>query len=109
LADTDFQVAKTLDSATLNTTIGVRDVLSGSSFNLDVAMSWTGSGDVTREPNHFHLRSPGLIVNGYSFGASRDAVASGTVIDPVTNTNFTSGPSLFAGIISAISGQVAIS
>jgi hypothetical protein len=108
LADAGFQVAATLDSATLNTTIGVLDLESGSSFNVDVAMSWTGSGDVTREPNQFHLRSPGLIVNVYSVGASRDAVASGTVIDPVTNTNFTPGPSLFAGIFSSISGQVAI-
>jgi hypothetical protein len=108
LADADFQVAATLDSATLNTTIAVRDLVSDSTFYVDVAVSWTGSGDVTREPNQFHLRSPGLIVNHYSVGASRDAVASGTVIDPVTNTNFTPAPSLFAGIFSAISGQAAI-
>jgi hypothetical protein len=108
LADPEFQVAPSLDSATLNTTIGVVDLESGSSFNVSVAMSWTGSGDVTREPTHIHFGSPGFIFNGHSNGASRDADASGAVIEPVTNTNFTPGPSLFAGILSAMSGEVIV-
>ena len=106
LADPEFQVAPSLDSATLNTTIGVVDLESRSSFNVNVAMSWTGSGDVTREPTHLHFGSPGFIFNGHSIGASRDADASGTMIDPVTNTNFTPVPSLSAGIFSAMDGQV---
>ena len=60
LAEAEFQVARSLDSATLNTTIGVFEFESGSSFNVDVAMTWTGSGNVTREPNHLHFGSPGV-------------------------------------------------
>jgi hypothetical protein len=52
LADPDFQVIGPLTSATLDTTIEVFDFVSSSSFNVDVAMTWTGTGDVNRKKHH---------------------------------------------------------
>jgi hypothetical protein len=106
LADPDFQVLGQINSATLNTTMEVFDFVSFSSFNVDVDLTWTGTGAVSRSNSHFHFQSPGFIVNGHFNGASRFAVASGSV--SAMDTNFTPDPSMFGQIISAKSGQVII-
>lgn len=105
LADPDFQVLGPLTSATLDTTIEVFDFVSSSSFNVDVAMTWTGTGDVNRENSNGHLELPGLIVNSHFSGAHRLADASGVVTNGV---NFTPNPSFRAEISSVISGSVFI-
>jgi hypothetical protein len=105
LADPDFQVLGPLTSATLDTTIEVFDFVSSSSFNVDVAMTWTGTGDVNRENITDHFELPGLIVNSHFNGAHRLADASGFVTNGV---NFTPNPSFRAEINSLIAGSVFI-
>jgi hypothetical protein len=105
LADPDFQVIGPLTSATLDTTIEVFDFVSSSSFSVDVAMTWTGTGDINRENSSGHFELPGLIVNSHFSGAHRLADASGFVTSGV---NFTPNPSFRAEISSVISGSVFI-
>jgi hypothetical protein len=105
LADPDFQVNEPLTSATLNTTIGVFDFVSSSSFNVDVGMTWTGTSNVNRENVNGHFELPGLIVNSHFSGAHRLAEASGFVTNGV---NFTPNPSFRAEISSVISGSIFI-
>ena len=105
LADPDFQVIGPLTSATLDTTIVVFDFVSSSSFSVDVAMTWTGTGDVNRENITDHFELPGLIVNSHFNGAHRLADASGVVTNGV---NFTPNPSFRAEINSLIAGSVFI-
>src|SRR5262249_32672552 len=45
LAAADFQVARGLNSATLNTTVQVFDFISGNTVNVDLALNWTATGD----------------------------------------------------------------
>ena len=106
LADPDFQVSRDLTSATLNTTLLVVDSVSGSTFSVDVDLTWTGTSALSRSNSHFHFQSPGFIVNGHFNGASRFAEASGSVT--IGATNFTPGPSDFAQISSAKSGEVTV-
>jgi hypothetical protein len=107
LADADFQViGNTLDSATLNTTLGCFDYVSGGSFNVSVALTWTAIGNPVRQSGNSHFRTPGFIVNSRFSGTSRSATASGTVSDGTTN--FTPNPTSAASIGNAKSGQVVI-
>jgi hypothetical protein len=106
LADPDFQVNEPLTSATLNTTIELFDFVSSSPFNVDVGMTWTGTGDVNREIVNNHFELPGLIVNTQFIGAHRPAVASGFVTNGAVN--FTPNPSFRAEISSAMAGSVFI-
>jgi hypothetical protein len=106
LAAEDFQVAKGLNSATLNTTIQVFDFISGNTFNVDLALNWTATGDPANIKDHFHFRAPGQIENFRFSGTFRPAQASGTVSDRVTN--FTPGPTSSAETGSVKNGAVVI-
>jgi len=106
LAGPDFQVNRTLNSATLNATVNVFDFVSGASFDVDVNLTWTGAGPLARQNGHFHFQSPGCISNGSFSGTFRSATASGSVSDGATN--FTPAPSVFASIGSARSGSVTV-
>lgn len=86
LADADFQViGKKLGSAELNATLECFDFVSGSSFDGFVDVDWTPIGDPVTERRHFHLVSPGLIVNERINSTSRPAELSGSVSDGITN------------------------
>ncbi len=106
LADQDFQVIGRLESATLNATIPVVDFVSGSTFDVAVAVNWLGGGDTTQQVEHIHVRSPGFIVNGHLNGLFRPAVAFGGVI--ALGTNFTPAPAVSADIANVRTGQVMI-
>ena len=106
LADSDFQVIGKLDSATLNTTLGCFDGVSFSSFDVDVALEWTGIGNLSRSNSHNHFQSPGFIINEQFNGTFRSAEVSGSVSDGATN--FTLDLLGFGSIISAKSGTVII-
>jgi hypothetical protein len=106
LAAEDFQVAKGLNSATLNATIQVFDFISANTFNVDLAIDWTATGDSVNVKDHFHFRAPGHVENFRFSGTFRPAQAAGTVSDRVTD--FTPAPTSFAEIGSVKEGSVII-
>src|SRR5262249_8227582 len=105
LANQDFQIDRKLTSATLGPiTIPVEDTVSGSSFNLEVAMSWTGFGETARNKDRSQF-----LMSGFSFktrfdGVSREASASGTISDGTTD--YATLPLDFADIESLKIGEV---
>ena len=106
LGDPDFQITRKLTSATLSATVNVFDFVSGTSFDVDVNLAWTGAGPLSRQNGNSHFHSPGCSVNSHFNSTFRPAGASGSVSDGATN--FTPDPSLGAGMFSAKNGDVVI-
>jgi hypothetical protein len=106
LAPDAFQIDRQLTAATLTATIEVFDFVSGTSFPVEVNVSWTGFGDTFSVKDRFHLKAPGFKVNSRFDGTFRDATASGTVTDGTTN--FTPEPAVFADMGSVKQGEVDI-
>lgn len=107
LAAPDFQVFGNLESATLSATVNVFDNVSGTSFDVFVDLSWTGTASfVNRQKSHSHFDFPGCKVNSRFNLSFRPAVATGSVSDGFTN--YTPDPSLGYDIYKAKSGEVAI-
>ena len=106
LAAGEFQIDKMLTTATLNATIEVFDFDSGTSFPVDISVSWTGVGATTTQKDHFQIKGPGFTVNSRFMGTFRDATASGTVSDGTTN--FTPESAVFADMGSVKQGEVDI-
>ena len=105
LTDQEFQIDSNLGLATLKPiSIEVSDT-SGSSFNVDLALTWTGVGQLSRANGHLHFRSPGFTFNGHLSGVLRDADASGSLSDGTTS--FIQQPPEFAGIASVRFGRIA--
>ena len=91
-----FQITKKLTTATLNTSIDVFDVVSNSTFPVDISVSWTGTGTVTVSLSHNIFTAPGFRENFMSTGASRAATASGSVT--ALGTNFSPSPAVPADL-----------
>lgn len=106
LAAGEFQIDKMLTTATLDTTIEVFDEVSGTSFPVDISVSWTGVGATTTQKDHFQIHGPDFKVNSRFMGTFRDATASGTVSDGTTN--FTPESAVFADMGSVKQGEVDI-
>jgi hypothetical protein len=106
LAAGEFQIDKMLTTATLNATIEVFDEVSGTSFPVDISVSWAGFGASTTQKDHFQIHGPDFKVNSRFMGTFRDATASGTVSDGTTN--FTPEPAVFADMGSVKQGEVDI-
>ena len=106
LAPGQFQVDKQFTAATLNATIVVTDFVSGNSYPVDVSLSWVGNGDIVSTRDRVQLNEPGYSLNTRFTGTSRNAIASGTVSDGVTN--FTPRPAEFADMGSTKRGEVEI-
>jgi hypothetical protein len=102
----DFQIDKKLLSASLNTTISVTDFVSGRTFNVSVNVAWTSTSAIAHENSTFHFHTKGFTENGHFNADFRDANASGTVSDGVTN--FTPSQSVFAQTMSAKEVDVSI-
>jgi hypothetical protein len=85
VTDPNFTMSNSLRSATLNSTITVYDSNSGTSKNLDVALTWTGTGDTYRGHNSSHYQGPGYTSNYRYAGSYRDAEVSGSVTLDGTN------------------------
>jgi hypothetical protein len=103
----NFQVAKSLTSASLSATISVFDFVSGNTFNVSVNMAWTSTSTIMNEVQTFHIHTKGFTENFHLNATFRDASASGTVSNGTTN--FTPSPSVFAQIASVKVGDVTIS
>ena len=91
-----FQIKKNLTTATLNTSIDVFDVVSNSTFPVDISVSWTGTGTVTVSKIRNMFTAPGFRENFMSTGASRAATASGSVT--ALGTNFSPSPAVPADL-----------
>ena len=81
LAEQDLQISPNLDSATLNTTITVRDSVSGTSFNVSINLTWTATGPRIIENFNFRDITPGPSCNEIenALQAVRTAEATGTI------------------------------
>jgi hypothetical protein len=106
--NTTFQINNQLTSASLSATIPLFDEVSGNTFNVSVNATWTGTGPLTREIGSSHFHTKNFIENFHFNDNFRDASASGTVSDGVTN--FTPSPSVgFTQMASFKNGDVTIS
>jgi hypothetical protein len=106
LAPTEFVVDRELTSAALETTVTVTDFVSGTSFPVEMAVSWTGTGATFRQKTHSQIKTPGFMQTSRFDGTFREAAASGTVSDGTTN--FTPEPAAFAALRSVKEGAVTI-
>jgi len=106
LSEPEFQIQGNLGSATLDTTILMTDAFSGTTFNADVDVTWTGVGELDHEAGGSHFEGPGIISNTHANNASRGAVAAGTVSDG--STNLIPSPSVSASMVSAMNGTVTV-
>ncbi len=108
-----FTSDNSLKSATLNGTFTVNDYQSGNDNSsgttktVDVALTWTGTGDTFRGNSHSHSQGPGYTSNYRSVGAYRDAQVSGSVT--LDGTNLISNLSSYGSLNSSNSGSVQIS
>ncbi|MEO7839312.1 MAG: hypothetical protein ABIU06_08180 [Anaerolineales bacterium] len=104
LAESDFQVSKKLESAGLNTTVTVFDYLSGSSYNVSVALTWSAISPIGRQTSQYHYQFAGCHQKYHSNGTFRFAQVSGSVSDGVTD--FAVSPFSDATISSVKTGSV---
>ena len=106
LAPDDFVIDKQLNEATLNTTMVVDEFLTGTTFPVDINVSWTGVGPATTVKDRFKIREPGFKLNSRFMGTFRLAEASGTVSG--LGMNFTPEPAFFAQMGNVKTGDVLI-
>ena len=85
LAGPDFQASRKLDSAGLNTTVTVFDYLSGASYDVSVALTWTAISPLGRQTSQSHYQFAGCHQKYHSNGTFRFAQVSGSVSDGITD------------------------
>ena len=104
----EFSTNPAVREATLTGTIPLRCTSStGVTFvNAVVNMTWTGTGEADRSVNNNHFDFGDLIMNTQFRGATRDAVATGTVL--LNGVNVTPNPSVRGEIVSETSHQVTV-
>lgn len=107
LSKGELQISKTLGTATLNTTVSVFDEISETNLDLDVSLSWTATGPLTRDKDNVQIHTPGCITNSHFRGRTRIAEAWGNV--SAGSTNFTPGTSVRSTYLTSVhSGIVTI-
>ena len=86
LTAAEFQVSRQLDWATLHATITVQNIDTGATFDVAVNVALVGTSDIHRDTSNTNDRYGGgcHVLNRWK-GSGRDADASGTVSDGVTN------------------------
>jgi hypothetical protein len=104
LAESDFQVSKKLESAGLNTTVTVFDYLSGASYDVSIALTWTATSPLGHQTSQSHYQFAGCHQKFHNNGTFRFAQASGSVSDGVTD--FAASPFADASISSVKTGSV---
>lgn len=85
-----------LHSAKGKAALTLHDYVSNSPVQLSLDLAWTGDGDVYRGAMHSNFRYPQYSMLTRSFGSSREAQATGTIL--VGGTNIVTGSSDFAEI-----------
>jgi len=111
LTDETFQVNKELTSASLNATVLViNDAHDLFAYDVDLALTWTGTGELVRQSDRFHFHASDFSFQSRSNGTFRDAVASGSVslAASLGDTNLTPQASMDAQIGSVKSGTLSL-
>ena len=124
--DAEARVNRRLDGATLRATLAFPSLggeagcaAQPGAGSLRINLTWTGSGDLVRRPDHYNCRGDcptlGDIANGHTLTLLRPAVATGTVTLDGTplrfgswGTNLTPEPSVDAFIAAGRGGQVIV-
>jgi hypothetical protein len=106
LSAEEFKMNRKLSAASLFTTITVQDSVGGSSFPVDVEVSWRGRGATSREIGHFHIKTHEYRSALHSNGVFREGTASGRVL--VGARNLTPEPAVFTLLGNVKTGEVAI-
>jgi hypothetical protein len=107
LAADEFQVKDRLRTATLDATVEGFEFISGTSLTIDIHVTWTGEGPISRLKERFQTSNgPGNFFMEWRDFVSRHATASGTVTDGTTN--FTPEPTDGAQLLSVKEGQLEI-
>ena len=97
-----------LTTARVTGTAPMFDSCTGASFTASVDVSWQAFGPTSTFFDSNHFRSPGFSVNSHSKGASRQAVASGTLTD-AGGANRAASPTDNADVENDSSGTVILS
>ena len=106
LSGSNFQIAESLKSAFLKTTVDLFDYVNGGSFVVNVHINWVGTREVYRGNDHSNVHSPYGTFHSHSIGVFREAAAAGTISDG--STNLIPEPSGYAQISSVKSGYMEI-
>ena len=86
-----LQVSKQLDQATLTGTLTLTNIDTNATFDVDINVAWTGTSAIHRDDvNSNDFYGGGCHVLNRWKGSGRDAAASGSVSDGVTNYTPTS-------------------
>ncbi|HAX88884.1 MAG TPA: hypothetical protein DCY91_22135 [Cyanobacteria bacterium UBA11370] len=105
-SDVTFTSDNGLKSATLNGTVTLTDYSSGATKTVNVALTWTGTGDTYRGNSHSRYQGPGFASSYRYNGSYRDAQVSGSVT--MDGKNLISNLSSYASLSSSNSGSVEI-
>jgi len=104
--DARFQVDSKLTTASLQATMVGWNYIHETEEQIDVDVSWTGTGQLLTQSNRSRVKVPGFMMSQWFKGTSRDAIASGTV--SVGGENLASTPAYYAQISRAKSGELEI-
>ena len=106
LSDTALQISGNLDSAVLNATANVIDEVSGSPFDVSLALAWRGTSSLGHQTAQLQYSFGGCKTKSHSDGAFRYAEAAGSVT--INQVNLTPAPSVSSTLFSGKSGTVEI-
>jgi len=102
-----FFLANDLSSASLTATTIVDEFISGTSFPVQVTITWVGSGDSVHQVSNAHVRLPGFNTKTHFNADTRTALASGSISDG--QTEYAVGVSVdFTELEQSTSGQITI-
>lgn len=103
-----LQVDKKLNSATLNTTIEVCDLVPDpdNCFPVAINLTWSGTGPLRNEKSKYQFNDGTCKFRSDFMGSFRDAVATGSVT--AFGINFTPEPSVFAQMADVKTGTTLI-
>jgi hypothetical protein len=104
--EVEFSSNNSLNSATLNGTFSLNDYSAGTTKTVDVALTWTGSGDIFRGNSHSHYQSSAFTSNYRYKGSYREAQVSGSVT--LDGQSLLSDLSSSASLSSSNSGSVEV-
>ncbi len=104
VSEAAFQVSPKQDTATLTATVTGYDWVSQTNVELNVDLTWTADGPITRMKTSNHYKFPGCHITEKFTQLTRTGVASGTVSDG--ETNFTPEQSWSASVWEFKSGSV---
>jgi hypothetical protein len=104
--DVNFQIAKDLTSATLSGSFPLDDLVSGTTLQVTVNLTWTGNGNTVHQVFHGHLQLPGFVSNGLFNGDMQDGQASGVISG--ADQNFAPGVSVSAQLQQNTVGDITV-